>query len=70
LLAISFYNLQNLILNKSFEISLLNFFGIFLSFIFSYITIKFFLYFLKKFRLLSFVIYRIILGSLILIYAY
>tara|TARA_B100000780_G_scaffold185162_1_gene130013 strand:+ start:770 stop:1525 length:756 start_codon:yes stop_codon:yes gene_type:complete len=70
LLAISFYNLQDLILNKSFEISLLNFFGIFLSFLFSYITIKFFLNFLKKFTLLSFVIYRIILGSLILIYAY
>ena len=70
LLAISFYNLQNLILNKSFEISLLNFFGIFLSFIFSYISIKFFLVFLKKFSLLPFVIYRIILGSLILIYAY
>tara|TARA_B100000768_G_C11180002_1_gene332523 strand:- start:25 stop:780 length:756 start_codon:yes stop_codon:yes gene_type:complete len=70
LIAISLYNLQDLILNKSFEISLLNFFGIFLSFIFSYITIKFFLNFLKKFSLLSFVIYRIILGSLILIYAY
>ena len=70
LIAISLYNLQDLILNKGFEISLLNFFGIFLSFIFSYITIKFFLNFLKKFSLLSFVIYRIILGSLILIYAY
>jgi len=70
LAAISLYNLQNLLINKNFEISLLNFLGIFLSFIFSYITIKFFLKFLKKFSLLSFVIYRIILGFLILVYAY
>jgi len=70
LCAISLYNLQNLLIEKNFEISLLNFFGIFLSFIFSYITIKFFLQFLKKFSLLLFVIYRVIIGLLILIYAY
>ena len=70
LLAISLYNLQDLILNKSFEISLLNFFNFFLSFLFFPITIKFFLNFFKKIYLTIFVIYRIILGSLILIYAY
>jgi undecaprenyl-diphosphatase len=70
LAVISLYNLQNLLINKNVEISMFNFLGIFLSFVFSYITIKYFLKFLKKFSLLSFVIYRIILGSFILIYAY
>jgi undecaprenyl-diphosphatase len=42
-------------------------YGIFFSFIFSYLTIKYFLIFIKKFSLTSFVIYRIIL-SLILFY--
>ena len=70
LTAVSLYNLQNLLVNESFEISLLNFLGIFLSFVFSYATIKYFLNFLKKFSLLAFVIYRVILGSFILIYAY
>ena len=67
---ISLYNLQNLLVNKNIDISMINFLGIFLSFFFSYMTIKYFLKFLKKFSLLSFVIYRIILGSFILIYAY
>ena len=66
----SLYGLKNLITNGNFEISTLNFLSIILSFIFSYLTIKFFLQFLKKFSLLSFVIYRIILGIIILIYAY
>jgi undecaprenyl-diphosphatase len=67
---VSLYNLQSLLINKSFDISLLNFLGIFLSFIFSYATIKYFLKFLKRFSLLTFVVYRLILGSFILIYAY
>ena len=67
---VSLYGLKNLITNGNFEISTLNFLSIILSFIFSYLTIKFFLQFLKKFSLLSFVIYRIILGVIILIYAY
>lgn len=67
---ISLYNLQNIFASKSFEISLLNFFSIFLSFVFSYLTIKYFLMFLKKFSLLGFAFYRVILGILILIYAY
>ena len=70
LTAISLYNLKDLLVHKSLEVSLLNFFGIFLSFIFSYITIKFFLELLKRFSLLSFVIYRVVLGSVILIYEY
>ena len=70
LIAVSFYNLQNLFMEKNFDLTSLNFLGIFLSFIISYAVIKFFLEFLKRFNLLFFVVYRIIIGFLILIYAY
>ncbi len=42
----------------------------FLSFIFSYLTIKYFLVYLKKFNLSLFVVYRLILGVMILLVAY
>ena len=42
----------------------------FLSFIFSYLTIKYFLVYMKKFNLSIFVIYRVLLGSILLIMAY
>ena len=42
----------------------------FLSFIFSYITIKYFLIYLKKFNLSLFVIYRLILGIILLSIVY
>ena len=70
LVAVSVYNLQDLIINKNLELSLLNFLGIFLASIFSYLTIKLFIQFIEKFSLLPFVIYRIILGLIIIIYAY
>ncbi len=68
--AASLFNIQKLIVEKSFFVSSLNFLGVLLSFLFSYITIKFLIKFLKEFSLLSFVVYRIILGFIILIYAY
>jgi undecaprenyl-diphosphatase len=68
--AVSLFNIQKLIIEKSFSVSLLNLLGVFLSFVFSYITIKFLIKFLQKFSLTSFVVYRIILGMIILIYAY
>ena len=70
LLIVSVYNLQKIYAQNNYELSLANFIGLFLSFLFSYITIKFFLNFLKKFSLSIFVIYRLILGTLILLYAY
>ena len=70
LTVVSLYGVQTLLIDKNFEISILNIFGIIFSFIFSYLTIKAFLNFLKKFSLFSFVIYRIILGLIIIIYAY
>jgi len=70
LMAASLYNVQNLIVEKNFSVSLLNLLGVFLSFFFSYMTIKFLIKFLQEFSLTSFVIYRLILGSIIIIYAY
>ena len=50
-----------------FDINIIIIFGIFLSFIFSYLTIKYFLIYIKNFTLLAFIIYRVIL-SFILFY--
>ena len=68
--ATSFYGMQKLILEKNFYASSLNLLGVFLSFLFSYLTIKFFIKFLQKFSLTSFALYRVVLGLIILIYAY
>ena len=68
--AASMFNVQQLIIINNFNISLLNLLGVFFSFLFSYLTVRFFIDFLQKFNLTAFVIYRIILGSIILIYAY
>ena len=68
--AASLFNLQKLIIENNFSVSLLNLLGMFLSFFFSYITIKFLIKFLHKFSLISFVIYRIFLGFVILVYIY
>ena len=64
---ISIYGFYNIINSDNINISTLNLIAIFLSFIFSFITIKFFLSFIKTFNLNLFVYYRIILGILILI---
>ena len=68
--AVSIFGLTNLILSKNIEYSLLNFISIFLSFIFSYITIRFFLIYIKKFSLNLFVFYRLVLGIIILAFIY
>ena len=60
----SFLGLKD-VLNQSIEISYLVIIAIILSFLFSFITVKFFLKYLNKFSLNIFVIYRIII-SLIL----
>ena len=68
--AVSVFNLKNLLIDNNLEYSILNLLSIFLSFIVSYFTIKFFLKFINKFSLNIFVIYRIILGIIILFFAY
>ncbi len=55
------------LLNENIEFNFIALIGILLSFIFSLITIKYFLKFIKKFSFKIFVLYRIIL-SLILLY--
>ena len=64
--AVSIYGLKNIITAESLDFSFLIFLSIFLSFIFSYITIKFFLDYIQKFSLNLFVIYRLILGTFLL----
>tara|TARA_B100001250_G_C19706834_1_gene747334 strand:+ start:72 stop:839 length:768 start_codon:yes stop_codon:yes gene_type:complete len=53
------------IFNTDFNFSYIIFFSVFLSFIFSYLTIKFFLIYVKNFTLNIFVIYRIILAMIL-----
>ena len=67
---VSVYNLQNIIIKDRVDISLTNLAGILLSFVISYLTIRLFIKFLKKFNLLIFVVYRLILGLIILLYVY
>ena len=55
------------LLKENIEFNFIVLVGIFLSFVFSLITIKYFLKFIKKFSFKIFVFYRIIL-SLILLY--
>ena len=68
--AVSIFGLTNLISSKDFSFSLLNLISIFFSFIFSLITINFFLKYIKKSNLYIFVVYRISLGLLLLAVAY
>ena len=70
LLAVSVFGIYKIYITESFDIVKLNFSSIILSFIFSYITIAAFLTYLKKANLDIFVLYRIVLGIIILIFAY
>ncbi len=70
LAAVSVFGLNNIIMNGDFNFSILNIICILFSFISSYLTIKLFLTFIRKFTLKVFVIYRIILGFVLLSVAY
>ena len=70
LAAVSFFGLKNLFTANSIEFSILNLTSIFLSFVISLITIRFFLNYIKNFNLNIFVIYRIILGIFLLTITY
>ena len=61
----SFLGLKDVI-NHSIEINLIIFIAIILSFSFSYITVKFFLNYIKKFSLNIFVIYRVAISLILL----
>lgn len=68
--AVSIFGILNLIKENNFDFSLMNFFSIFLSFIFSYITIKYFLLYIQNFSLKAFVIYRLFIGFILLFIIY
>ena len=68
--AVSFFGIKELIISDNLIFAKINLVAISFSFLFSLITIKFFLKFIKKFSLKVFVIYRILLGLILLILAY
>ena len=68
--AVSIYGLKNLITSDDLSLSVLNLISIFFSYIFSLITINYFLKYIKNFNLNIFVFYRIILGVILLLGAY
>ena len=68
--AVSIFGVKNIIFSQSYYFTKTNLIAILLAFIFSYITIKYFLKFIKRFNLSFFVIYRIILGSILLAIIY
>ncbi len=57
--AVSFFGIKNLILSENIYLTKINIISIFFSFLFSLITIKFFLRYIVKFNLNIFVYYRI-----------
>ena len=68
--AVSLFGLKDLLSNESATITLLNLISIFLSYIFSLITINYFLKYIKKFSLNIFIIYRVLLGLILLLITY
>ena len=68
--AVSFFGLKNIILSNDIYFTKLNFISTLISFVFSYITIKYFLRYINKFSLNIFVYYRILLGILLLMLMY
>ncbi len=70
LAVVSLFGIKNIVSADDINISFLNLISIFLSFVFSFITIKYFLRYIKNFNLDIFVIYRVILGIMILAFAY
>ena len=68
--AVSIFGLNNTLSSDNINFSLINIICIFLSFFFSILSIKYFLQFVKKFSLNIFVIYRVLLGIVLLFLSY
>ena len=68
--AISVFGLMNIISSNNLFFSSLNLYSIFISFLFSLMTIKFFLKYIQKFSLNLFIIYRVILGLILIFVSY
>ncbi len=70
LAAVSIFGFNNLLKSENLEFSFLMIISVILSFLFSLITIKYFLKYIKSFSLNLFVIYRVFLGITLLLLAY
>ena len=68
--AVSLFGLKNSFTSEDINISILNLASIFFSYIFSLITINYFLKYIKKFSLNIFIIYRVLLGLILLLINY
>ena len=68
--AVSFFGLKNLILSENIYFAKINIISIFFSFLFSLITIKYFLKYIAKFNLNIFVYYRIFLALVLFAITY
>ena len=68
--AVSIFGINNIISSGDLSFSTINLVSIILSFLFSLLTIKFFLKYIKKASLNIFVIYRLLLGFVLLGVAY
>ncbi len=68
--AVSIFGLKNLLTSDDILFTKLNLFSMVISFIFSLITIKFFLKYINKFSLNIFVYYRVLLGLMLLTITY
>ena len=66
--AIGFYNIQKLIKTNELTITIENNFAMLASFVFSILAIKYFVKYLKKYSMLIFVIYRFILGIILIFF--
>lgn len=70
LAAVSFFGLKNILLSENQIFTKLNLISISLSFLISFLTIKFLLSFINKFSLNLFAYYRVFLGACLLLLAY
>ncbi len=70
LAAVSFFGIYNLVESDDLIFSSINLLSVFLSFLFSLVTIKYFLKYIKNFSLNIFIVYRILLGIIILFLSY
>ena len=66
--AIGLYNIQKLIKINDLTVTIENNFAMLASFIFSLLTIKYFIKYLQNFSMLIFVIYRLILGIILIFF--
>ena len=68
--AVSGFGFLNIVMSNDSSFTQFNLLAILISFIFSFLTIKYFLKFISKFSLNVFVVYRVLLGLLLLKLAY